>query len=420
MLSRSAASALRASRAHTSTRLATTASSTISVSRLSLLPLLLRPLLPSLHNKPHIRAYSDWTISRPETVDGVQIAPKTAEEATSTSSSTPSETVTATDTDTQVVADPSTEATIADERSVESTAEKETGSIRDSSPPLASPTNPPRETEAEIEDELIAEDQGLQSPQNPDMPWYLEVDPPIQPPSHIGAPLPSLPENSPSLLDLLVKYAYEDMGLDDMSIMDLRELDPPPALGPNLIMVFGTARSERHLHVASARLVRWLRYNYHVEAAADGLIGAGELRTKLRRLRRKAKIMGSGNVVHHGGDDGISTGWICVNLGTIGNTISEELHIDGAGKMSGFGGSTNGTTIVLQVMTESRREELALELLWSRSLEGNLKMRKKLMEPLQGDQDLKPAMPNNWDKKLRRKRKRQQQKGFVQQEDPSQ
>ncbi|KKF96569.1 ATPase synthesis protein 25 mitochondrial [Ceratocystis platani] len=420
MLSRSAASALRASRAHTGTRLATTASSTVSVSRLSLLPLPLRPLLSSLHNIPHIRAYSDSTISRPEAVDGVQIASKTAGEATSTSSSAPNETAAAAETDTHVVADPSTEAAIGDELSVESTAENETGSIRDSSPPLANPTNPPQETEAEIEHELITEDQDLQKPHNYDMAWYLEVDPPIQPPSDIDAPLPSLPENSPSLLDPLVKYAYEDMGLDGMNIMDLRELDPPPALGPNLIMVFGTARSERHLHVSSARLVRWLRYNYHVEASADGLIGAGELRTKLRRLRRKDKIMGSGNVVHHGGDDGISTGWICVNLGTIGNTISEELHIDGAGKMSGFGGSTDGTTIVLQVMTESRREELALEQLWSRSLAGNFKMRTKLMEPLEGDRGSKPVMPNNWDKKLRRKRKRQQQKGFVEEGDPSQ
>ncbi|KKA28997.1 hypothetical protein TD95_004143 [Thielaviopsis punctulata] len=263
-----------------------------------------------------------------------------------------------------------------------------------------------QESETDIEMELMAED-GENVPSNPDMPWYLQVDPPLQTPTHLGSAPPSPPTDSPAILEPLIKYAFEDMGLDDMTILDLRTFDPPPALGPNLIMLFGTARSERHLHVASARLVRWLRYNYHMEAAADGLIGAGELRTKLRRLRRKAKIMGSGTVLHRGGDDGISTGWICVNLGTVGNTVSEELRVDDAGKMSGFGGSTDGTTIVLQVMTESRRAELDLEGLWTRSLEGNRKMREKLMAPL--DENYKPAMPNNWDKKLRRKRKRQQQ-----------
>src|SRR5690606_2413854 len=105
--------------------------------------------------------------------------------------------------------------------------------------------------------------------------------------------LPTIPPGSPDILEPVVKYVYEEMGLDDLDLLDLRDFDPPPALGQNLIMLFGTARSERHLHVASGRLVRWLRYNYKLEADADGLIGPGELKTKLRRLRRKAKLLGS-------------------------------------------------------------------------------------------------------------------------------
>ncbi|KAL2114283.1 hypothetical protein VUR80DRAFT_9505 [Thermomyces stellatus] len=168
------------------------------------------------------------------------------------------------------------------------------------------------------------------------------------------------------------------MGLDDLDLLDLRDFDPPPALGQNLIMLFGTARSERHLHVASGRLVRWLRYNYKLEADADGLIGPGELKTKLRRLRRRAKLLGSNASSERGADDGLSTGWICVNLGTVGGEKSETARFDSSGQLSGFGNavSETGSTIVIQVMTESRRAELNLETLWRDSLARNQRQRK--------------------------------------------
>lgn len=167
------------------------------------------------------------------------------------------------------------------------------------------------------------------------------------------------------------------MGLDNLDLLDLRDFDPPPALGPNLIMLFGTARSERHLHVASARFVRWLRYNYKMEADADGLIGPGEMKTKLRRLRRKAKLLGSNATTDRGADDGLTTGWICVNLGTVGGETSEVARFDPSGQISGFGNAVpeTGSTIVIQVMTESRRAELNLETLWRDSLERNQRQR---------------------------------------------
>ena len=207
-------------------------------------------------------------------------------------------------------------------------------------------------------------------------PWYLQVEPPSQPPAHEPAPLPPIPAGSPEILEPVVKYVYEEMGLDDLNLLDLREFDPPPALGPNLLMLFGTARSERHLHVASGRLVRWLRYNYKLEADADGLIGPGEMKTKLRRLRRKAKLLGSS--AGRGGDDGLSTGWICVNLGTIGGETDEAARFDADGQLSGFGNVSvdTGTTVVIQVMTQARREELNLEPLWLGSLERNRRQQK--------------------------------------------
>jgi hypothetical protein len=197
-------------------------------------------------------------------------------------------------------------------------------------------------------------------------PWFLEVDPPRHPPSLHLAQLPKTPEDAPTLVDPLIKYIHEDMGLDELSLLDLRELDPPASLGPNLIMIFGTARSERHLHISSGRLVRWVKRNYNIGARADGLIGPGELKTKLRRLRKKAKLMGSNTAMIPGGDNGISTGWVCVNfeVGGSGSGSSEAASFDEGGKISGFGAARTGTTVVVQCLTDIRRKELDLETLW--------------------------------------------------------
>ncbi|OAA38807.1 Ribosome-associated, Iojap-like protein [Metarhizium rileyi] len=211
-----------------------------------------------------------------------------------------------------------------------------------------------------------------------DKPWFLDIEPPRHPPSLHMPCLPKAPQDSPELMEPMIKYIYEDMGLDDISLMDLRELDPPAALGPNLIMLLATARSERHLHIASGRFVRWLRRNYKVVARADGLIGPGELKTKLRRLRKKAKLMGTNAMILPGGDNGISTGWVCVNFSTSDRALDETVSFDESGRFSGFGAAPTGTTIVVQCMTEPRRNELNLETLWQGVLKRNLEQTMKI------------------------------------------
>ncbi|RSM14388.1 ATPase synthesis protein 25, mitochondrial [Fusarium oligoseptatum] len=169
-----------------------------------------------------------------------------------------------------------------------------------------------------------------------DVPWFLEVEPPRHPESQHKVELPKIPEDAPEVVGPMIKYIFEDMGLDDISLLDLRDLDPPAALGPNLIMLFGTARSERHLHISSGRFVRWLKKNYNISARADGLIGPGELRTKLRRLRKKAKLLGTNTAIIPGGDNGISTGWVCVHFSSSGDNTNEAASFDDSGRFSGF------------------------------------------------------------------------------------
>lgn len=229
--------------------------------------------------------------------------------------------------------------------------------------PSVTPIAPRRLFSSELPDDKPTSEKPADEEEKP---WFLEVEPPRHAPTEHKQDLPHPPEDSPALLGPLIQYVHEDMGLDEISLLDLRQLDPPASLGPNLIMLFATARSERHLHISSGRFVRWLRRNYGVSARADGLIGAGELKTKLRRLRKKAKLMGSNTAMIPGGDNGISTGWVCVNfrVGDDGQGAAESASFDESGRMSGFGAARPGTTVVVQCLTEGRRGELDLETLW--------------------------------------------------------
>ncbi|PHH74385.1 hypothetical protein CDD82_4959 [Ophiocordyceps australis] len=218
------------------------------------------------------------------------------------------------------------------------------------------------------------EDQGAT-----EKPWFLDIEPPRHARSLFAQKIPKAPQDAPSLLDPMIKYVYQDMGLDDLALFDLRQLDPPASLGPNLIMLFGTARSERHLHICSGRFARWLRRTFGVDASADGLIGAGELKTKLRRIRKKAKLLGNNSMIIPQGDNGLSTGWVCVKFTTSADKRHESTDFDEHGRMTGFGaGAVTGTRVVIQCMTEARRTELDLEGLWEGVLGRSIERRKKI------------------------------------------
>jgi len=198
------------------------------------------------------------------------------------------------------------------------------------------------------------------------VPWYLQVQLPSKPLRTLSERqrIPDLPQSPPKILKPLLQQISVDLGLDDLSLLDLRHIDPPPALGANLLMIIGTARSEKHLHVSADRLCRWLRSEYKLRPDADGLLGRNELKLKLRRKNRRAKLLGSGTL-NEDLDDGVRTGWVCVNVGIVeSGTVPQRKQPQEEGFV-GFGRRTEGVRIVVQMLVEEKREELNLEKLWN-------------------------------------------------------
>ncbi|KIX04394.1 uncharacterized protein Z518_05262 [Rhinocladiella mackenziei CBS 650.93] len=233
-------------------------------------------------------------------------------------------------------------------------------------------------------------------PPQSSIPWYLQIEEPT-PPAPISPILalqeiPPLPPNSPAILSSVLEHLSTQIGLDNLVLLDLRHLDPPPALGANLLMIIGTARSVKHLNVSADRFCRWVRKAYKLRPYADGLLGRNELKLKLRRKARKLALAQSvGNTVAtRNVDDGITTGWICVNMGPVNEAalpeaqreakisreeerqaISDEDRAEDEEEYEnpdddyvGFGSRTNSPRIVVQMFTEDKRLEMDLEGLW--------------------------------------------------------
>jgi hypothetical protein len=162
--------------------------------------------------------------------------------------------------------------------------------------------------------------------------------------------------------------------MDDLTILDLRSLDPPPALGANLLMIIGTARSEKHLHVSADRLCRWLRSTYGLRPYADGLLGRNELKLKMRRKAKRSRLLsavGAKATADSEVDDGIRTGWVCVNVGRVegGELPKSEEETRREERIVGFGTQTTGSNVVVQMMTEEKRGDVDLENLWEEVLQ---------------------------------------------------
>ncbi|KGO65562.1 hypothetical protein PITC_018800 [Penicillium italicum] len=199
------------------------------------------------------------------------------------------------------------------------------------------------------------------------VPWYLQEEAPtIKERPLTEAHLPQIPDDSPEMLSTLLEYTYKDLGLDGLKLFDLRGLEIPAALGASVIMIIGTARSVKHLNVSADRLCRWLRSQYKLSPYADGLLGRNELKIKLRRKAKRARAASAAGTMVDEKDDGITTGWICVNAGMVdkGATTTQLSDVG----IEGFGNLDLGTSVVVQIFTEEKRAEVDLDGLWEATL----------------------------------------------------
>ncbi|RAL15861.1 RsfS/YbeB/iojap family protein [Aspergillus homomorphus CBS 101889] len=223
------------------------------------------------------------------------------------------------------------------------------------------------------------------------IPWYLQDEPEATTTRRTASrdQLPTLPENPPALLAPLVEYTFQDLGLDGLKLLDLRGLDTPPALGADVIMLIGTARSVKHLNVSADRLCRWLRSTYKLSPFADGLLGRNELKIKLRRKAKRARLASKSGTLFDDKDDGITTGWICVNAGIVEKAPERtEIEAEEEDAFEGFGSVGLGTRVVVQIFTEEKRAEVDLEGLWQKNLDRIERQRQREMARENGEEYL--------------------------------
>jgi len=225
---------------------------------------------------------------------------------------------------------------------------------------LARPIFRQLSTQSTSEDHVSAEEKS-ELVTKESLPWYLQVDTITKPPEFLleRQRLPEIPEDAPQMLQPLMQQLSVDLGLDYLTLLDLRKLDPPAALGTNLLMIIGTARSEKHLHTSADRFCRWLRSTYKLRPNADGLLGRDERKLKMKRKAKRAKLLGNG--MDDNGDDGIRTGWVCVDVGIVERTAEDEKPLG----FVGFGQRSEGVKVVVQMLTEEKRAEIDLESLWN-------------------------------------------------------
>ena len=228
--------------------------------------------------------------------------------------------------------------------------------------------------------QTTAEEKGLESSSS--TPWYLQVQTrthSISNPLAERQQLPDLPSEPPPLLRPMLEHISISLGLDDLKLFDLRNVDPPPALGANLVVVIGTARSEKHLHVSADRFCRWLRTAHKLSPFADGLLGRGELKLKMRRKARRARVMNHVGATESGNtDDGIRAGWVCVNVGSIEDGRSPTPRFAEMDNYVGFGSDVKGANIIVQMLVHEKREELELERLLEQTIQRHERRQQRL------------------------------------------
>lgn len=167
-------------------------------------------------------------------------------------------------------------------------------------------------------------------------PWYLQqsIRAPLE---QSRVPLPPISAHAPKHTTALADLALNEYGMADMAVFDMLQLPEDhefrtnnPAVQQILVC---TGKSEKHIQKAAQELKLHLKHNYESPALIEGLVSSSKTPAMRRRLLRKARKGPSATDNDYGK---AANSWVLVHMAGV------DLHF----------------------MTDARRTELNLELLW--------------------------------------------------------
>lgn len=189
-----------------------------------------------------------------------------------------------------------------------------------------------------------------------DVPWYLrsENEDTEQLNPSLKEPIPETPEGSPESLKNVVEYLIRDLGLKDVSFIDLRNRDPVTIFGPDAIMIIATGKNDRHIGKAAQELMTWVKRNYDVVPYREGIYTAGYIKIQKRRQKKKSRKLARADDSYESFDNRFVNDWVTMDM-----------------KMDG---------LLVQLFTEDKRDLIDLEYVWSENKKEMRALRQKQRE----------------------------------------
>lgn len=184
--------------------------------------------------------------------------------------------------------------------------------------------------------EEISKQEEIENSTSDDAPWYLRNDEAsdLDTTPIFKAEIPEIPKDAPSEVEEILNYATKDLGLDNVKIFDIREMDELPAASYADFMIIVSGKSPKHIQNAVDELVTHLKREYKVIPYVEGLLKANSIKREKRRIKRKVR----------------TSSYIDTEFGVGPNSwVMVDPKIDG---------------VMLHIMTPERRKEVNLELLW--------------------------------------------------------
>lgn len=190
----------------------------------------------------------------------------------------------------------------------------------------------------ELPNELVSENQSsAQLGDDISVPWYLRQEVTSNLLDGKDIKIPDIPADSPPHLSEFLDLLAKDLGIDELLIFDIKSLDDSHEFKLNRndldYIIIGTGKSERHIYKAASELRTHIKHQYGVIPSIQGMVSSAKTPAMRRRLLRRARKGPSATDNDYGFS---ANSWIlCLHDGV-------EVHM----------------------LTERRRSELNLELIW--------------------------------------------------------